>query len=211
MKKVTRRGILAGGMTLTMSSFLTELAPADDKKPQDQCWKYVKLDPKKVGQQAYDCYKDGGCLYAAFKGGLLEFAQADPKSAAAVNAIPYAAFRAGRGGFARLKELCGAVAGSVMFMSCFVEDFKTLTALADKLGKYAAETELPVFIPAKDEHPNFLKVKAGGLTCRQMGKAWMSAASADQKKIVLERCKRHTASIIAKAVELLNEFYEKKA
>lgn len=209
MTEVSRRGVLAGGLTLTMGTFLADLAQASTEAPKDQCWKYIKLDPQKAGQQAYDCYKDGGCLYAAFKGALLTFAKEDPSSAAAVNAIPYAAFRCGKGGFGRLKELCGAVGGSLMFMSCFVEDFKVLTALAEKLGKFASETELPTFIPEKDEHPNFLKVKAGGLTCRSMGSAWMKAATPEQKKIVLERCKRHTASILAKAVELLNEQFAK--
>ena len=95
-----------------------------------------------------------------------------------------------------------------MLMSFFVQDYAEIPALAKKLAEYAAETELPEFIPAKDEHPDFLKVAAHGITCREMGAAWMGAASDEQKNIVGELCKRHAASIMAKAVEILNDFYK---
>ena len=128
-------------------------------------------------------------------------------SVSAAQSFPFFAFRYGRGGCAKLKEICGAINGAVLFMSCFVEDFAEIPALAKKLADWAAETELPTFVPADDKYPDFLKVKAGGITCAVMGKAWMSAATDEQKKIVGERCKRHTASIMGKAVEILNEFY----
>ncbi|MDO5582050.1 MAG: C-GCAxxG-C-C family (seleno)protein [Planctomycetia bacterium] len=215
MKKVSRRELLTGSLALTAGTLLTDSISAEGIKKEEESWKYVPLDARKVAQRAYDEYGTSGCLYGSFKGAVLEYADAiesaDAAMARSARSFPFIAFRCGRGGFARLKQLCGAVAGAVMFMNCFVSDFKDLTALTDKLGKYAAETELPQFIPQDDKHPNFLKVAAHGLTCKEMGGAWMKAATAEQKKVVGERCKRHTASIIAKAVELLNEYYAKKA
>ena len=212
MEKMTRRSVLASGIGIAaMNGFLIGLAGAEETSPQEKCWKYVRISPQKAAQRVYDTFGDNGCMYGAFKGALLEYADTiadtDPQTAAAVKAIPFTAFRAGRSGFAKLKQLCGAVAGSVIFFSCFVEDFADVCKLTDQLGQYAAETSLPEFIPEKDEYPDFRKVVAHGLTCKEMGGAWMKGATEEQKKIVGERCKRHAASIMGKAVELLNEYY----
>ncbi|MDD3586204.1 MAG: C-GCAxxG-C-C family (seleno)protein [Thermoguttaceae bacterium] len=210
MQKLSRRNLITGTTGLALGSFALPLVQGAQETAPEECWKYVKLSPQKVAQCVYETYGTNGCLYGAFKGAVLEYASANPAMAQVVKAFPFVAFRCGRGGFARMKQLCGAVAGAVMFMNCFVGDFKQLCALTEKLGKYAAESPLPDFVPADDKYPDFLKVVAHGLTCREMGGAWMGKATAEQKKIVGERCKRHTASIMAKAVELLNEHFNCK-
>lgn len=207
--KFSRRTALAGGFGLAMAGFMADVAAAAEAAPE-KCWKYVKLDPAKVAQAAYDAFGANGCMYGAVKGAISVFAETTtcPNDKAAAQNFPFFAFRYGRAGCAKLKEICGALNGAILFMSCFVDDYAEIPALAKKLADWAAETELPTFVPADDKYPDFLKVKAGGITCAVMGKAWMSAATDEQKKIVGERCKRHTASIMAKAVEILNEFYE---
>lgn len=207
--KITRRGAIAG-LGLAMSGLMSDLVSAEECGAGEKCWKYVKLDPAKVAQSVYDTFGANGCMFGSVKGALTVFAETTscPKDQAAAKNFPYFSLRYGRGGVAKLKEICGAVNGGVMLMSFFVEDYADIPALAKKLAEYSAETELPVFVPAKDEHPDFLKVAAHGITCREMGSAWMGAASNEQKKIVGERCKRHAASIMAKAVEILNEYFK---
>ncbi len=208
--KLTRRNVLAGSLGLAMYGFSGDSAFAADG-PAEKCWTYVPLDSKKVAQSVYDTFGVNGCMYGSVKGALLVFAETTDNEAekAAVKAFPWQSLRYGRGGVAKLKEICGAVNGGVMLMSFFVEDFAEIPALAKKLAEYAAETELPEFVPEKDEYPDFLKVASHGITCREMGGAWMGVATPEQKKIVGERCKRHAASIMAKAVEILNDFYKK--
>ena len=210
MFKISRRHLITGTTGLAVGTFAVPLVESAQEVAPEECWKYVKLSPQVVAQCVYETYRTHGCLYGAFKGAVLEYAKANPAMAQTAQAFPFIALRCGRGGFGRLKQLCGAVAGAVMFMNCFVGDFKQLCVLADKLGKYAAESPLPDFVPAEDKNPDFLKVVSHGLTCREMGGAWMGKANAEQKKLVGERCKRHTASIMAKTIELLNEHFNCK-
>lgn len=210
--KVTRRGAIAGGLSLAIVSLLNDSAAAQEKCADESCWTYVQLDPQKVGQAVYENFAPNGCMYGAVKGAVLVFAETTScaKDQAAARAFPFQAVRYGRAGAGHLKELCGAVNGALMFMSLFVEDYAELRTLAAKLAEYSAKTALPEFKPEKDECPDMLRVAANGITCREMGGAWMKAATEEQKKVVLERCKRHAASITAKSVEILNEYFAEK-
>lgn len=207
--KLTRRTAIAGGLSVAMTCFLSDLADAHECTTEEKCWKYVRLDPKKVAQSVYDTFGTNGCMYGAVKGALIVFADTTQCAADKVAAqnFPFLSLRYGRSGVAKLKEICGAVNGGIMLMSFFVENYADIPKMAKKLADFSAETELPTFIPTIDEHPNFLKVASHGITCREMGSAWMGVATPEQKKIVGERCKRHAASIMAKAVEILNEYY----
>lgn len=216
MTKISRRDALATGFGLAaFGTVLSDLGYAEETATKDAVWRFKELDVNLVGKLVYENYDAGGCLYGAFKGAVLAYAAAvesvDAEAARVARGCPFVAFRCARGGFGRLKELCGAVAGGVMFFSCFLDDYADVCKLAAALGEYGRETALPEYVPEKDDAPNFLRVVAKGLTCREMGGAWMKAATDEQKKLVGERCKRHTASIMMKAVELLNAHFAEKA
>ncbi len=216
MTKISRRDALATGFGLAaFGTVLSDLGYAEETATKDAVWRFAPVDVKLVGKLVYENYDAGGCLYGAFKGAVLAYAAAvesvDAEAARVARSCPFVAFRCARGGFGRLKELCGAVAGGVMFFSCFLDDYADVCKLAAALGEYSRETALPEYVPEKDDAPNFLRVVAKGLTCREMGGAWMKAATDEQKKLVGERCKRHTASIMVKAAELLNAHFAEKA
>ena len=216
MAKISRRDALATGFGLAaFGTVLSDLGYAEETAKKDAVWRFAPVDVNLVGKLVYENYDAGGCLYGAFKGAVLAYAAAvesvDAEAARVAHSCPFVAFRCARGGFGRLKELCGAVAGGVMFFSCFLDDYADVCKLAAALGEYGRETALPEYVPEKDDAPNFLRVVAKGLTCREMGGAWMKAATDEQKKLVGERCKRHTASIMMKAVELLNAHFAEKA
>lgn len=213
--KMSRRNALVGTLGVALGgSLLTSIGYADEKSAdsEDQVWKYTKLCPKKVGQRVHDSFGTKGCMYGALKGAILEYAQAiestDAAKAAAARSFPFVGMQAGRAGCGKLKSLCGGVNGAAIFMALFVDKTPDLTALIQKLGDYAKETALPEFKPENDPYENFPTAVAHGVTCKEMGGAWMAAASEDFKKVVGERCKRHTASIMAKAVELLNDYFK---
>ena len=216
MTKISRRDALATGSGLAaFGTVLSDLGYAEETATKDAVWRFATVDVNLVGKLVYENYDAGGCLYGAFKGAVLAYAAAvesvDAEAARVARSCPFVAFRCARGGFGRLKELCGAVAGGVMFFSCFLDDYADGCKLAAALGEYGREAALPEYVPEKDDAPNFLRVVAKGLTCREMGGAWMKAATDEQKKLVGERCKRHTASIMMKAVELLNAYLAEKA
>ena len=213
---ISRRAMLASGAGLAaFGDLLSNLGYAEETGVKENAWKFTPVDPDKVADYAYAQYASGGCLYGAFKGAVLAYADAvestDAEAAKIARSCPFVAFRCARGGFGRLRELCGAVAGSVMFFSCFCEDAADVNAMAAELGEWAKKTALPTYVPEKDEHPNLFQFVANGLTCREMGAGWVGAAPEEQKKWAGERCARHTASIVKKAAEILNAFFAEKA
>lgn len=213
--KMSRRNALVGTIGVAMSAtMLTSIVNAEEKpaETEDKVWKYTKLCPKKVGQRVHDSFGSKGCMYGALKGAILEYAEAieanDATQAAIARAFPFVGMQSGRGGCGKLKSLCGGINGAAIFMGLFVDNTADLMALIQKLGDYAKETALPEFKPENDPYDNFPTAVAHGVSCKEMGSAWMAVASEDFKKIVGERCKRHTASIVAKAIELLNEHFK---
>ena len=213
--KISRRAALASGVGLAVfGDLLTNLRYAQDTGvKEDVVWKFTKLDPDLVAKRAYENYKAGGCLYGAFKGACLAYAEtiesSDAEFAKIARGVPFVAFRCARGGFGKLRELCGAMAGGIMFMSCFCEDVADLNAMAAELGEFGRTTALPTYVPENDECPDMFTFVANGLTCKDMGVGWVLNAPEEQRKNwVGERCARHTASIMKKAAEILNERFE---
>ncbi|MBP5620808.1 MAG: C-GCAxxG-C-C family protein [Thermoguttaceae bacterium] len=213
--KISRRAALASGVGLAVfGDLMTNLGYAQDTGvKEDVVWKFAKLDPDLVAKRAYENFKAGGCLYGAFKGACLAYADAveasDAEFAKIARGVPFVAFRCGRGGFGKLRELCGAMAGAIMFMSCFCEKVDDLNDMAGLLGGFAKTAALPTYVPENDECPNMFTFVADGLTCKDMGVGWVLNAPEEQRKNwVGERCARHTASIMKKAAEIINEHFE---
>ena len=214
-KKVSRRqAMLIGGLGLATGGMLAGSTLSAEEATElvgEKTWKYVKVCPKKVADRVYKSFDGKGCMYGAMKGAVLEYADqveaVDKTQAQIARSFPFIAMQAGRSGCGKLKSLCGAVNAGAVFMALFESDPAELTALIQELGKYAAETALPEYKPEGDKYPDFPTAVAHGVSCKEMGGAWMAAASDDYKKIVLERCQRHTASILQKTIELLNKHF----
>ena len=118
MTKITRRDALATGFGLAaFGTVLSDLGYAEETATKDAVWRFAPVDVNLVGKLVYENYDAGGCLYGAFKGAVLAYATAvesvDAEAARVARSCPFVAFRCARGGFGRLKELCGAVAGGV--------------------------------------------------------------------------------------------------
>ena len=222
--KLNRRTALAEGLSLAMVGFLfADLDPetsAEDetraKRPRrrrpvrEETWKYTRIDPELAARYAYETYHPWGCMYAAAKGGMLAYADANPEMAPVVKAFPFLAFRSGKTGCGAMEQLCGTINGAAFFMSLFVPDYAELCALIVKLAEFYKTTELPSYVPAEDKYPNFVKTIAPSLQCADSKGKWLAAdPSQEHKQLRQERCIRLTASVIKKAVELLNEYFEK--
>ncbi|MDO4574569.1 MAG: C-GCAxxG-C-C family protein [Planctomycetia bacterium] len=216
---MNRREILTGGVLLSLGS-LTAMA---DEKPakkarrprpaRETVWKYVPLDPKIAADRGYGYYPPNGCMYASFKAGMDTYADAieadNPSLAAVCRQFPFLALRSGKTGCGSMESLCGTINGASMFMGLFINDLAELHQMIQQLAEYVKETELPVYVPAGDKHPNFVTAISHSVTCAENKGAWLAKDPSEaHKQLRQERCMRVTASVIAKAVEMLNEKFK---
>lgn len=226
---MNRRTVITSGLGVALSSMLVpEMAWSDEneggkkrarrprKRPvREETWKYVPLDPAKCAQHAYDLYDPWGCMYCAVKAGILEYADAiaeeNPELSESCKAFPFIALRSGKTGCGAMESLCGAVNGAGFFMGLFVKDYGELCQLIKKVGEFVKETPMPQFVPAEDKHPNFVQSISHSILCKDNTTAWLSKdPSPEHKMLRPERCKRYTGTVLAYAVELLNEYFGKE-
>lgn len=219
---MTRRSALAGGfglalagLTVAESASEVEAAPERKRRPRPQReepWKYVKLDSEAAAQYAYESYEPWGCMYGAVKGGLKAYAEANPEMAETIAAFPILALRSGKTGFGAQEFLCGSLNGAGFFMGLFVPDYAELCQLIVKLTDYYLATSLPNFVPENDKYPNFVSTTSPTVMCADSKGTWLAVdPSPAHKQLRQERCMRLTGSVMKKAVELLNEYFEKGA
>jgi len=213
--KMNRRSALAGGLGLALAGFAVEAeaaaeAPARRARPErEELWKYVEMDPARVAELTYESYHPWGCTYGALKGGLKAYVEVCPEMAATVKAFPILAMRAGKTGFGAQESLCGTLNGAGMFMGLFVPDYADLCALIVKLSDYYKSSAQPEYVPKDDKYPNFVKTIAPSLMCAESKGTWLAQDPSEaHKKLRSERCTRLTASMMAKTVELLNEYFK---
>ena len=209
-------GIVAGGLGLSdTDSGAAETTPRRPREKREESWKYIPLDPQKCGQRAYELYGAQGCMYGAVKAGILEYAelleQENPEQAEICRQFPFLALAYGKGGLGGMKSLCGGMNGAAMFIGLFVNDFAELGALIQKLGEYAETTPLPEFSPIDDQHPDFPKSVSHSVLCKDNVAVWLALDDSQEHQLQrLERCKRYTGSLMAKAVNLLNEHFSRE-
>ena len=212
---ISRRDALLGGLAAAFGGLtLTSISnAADAAADEDKAWTYTKLCPNKVAQRVYESFGTKGCMYGTLKGAVLEYAAAieatDPAAAATARAFPFIGMQAGRGGCGGMQSICGGLNGAAIFMALFVTSNAELAPMIKELGKWTSETALPTFHPKDDPHKDDFPTAVGGdISCKALVTAWKDAASEEFKSNVPERCKRHVASIMAKAIELLNKHFE---
>ena len=213
-QKINRRSALAGGLGLAFAGFTAleaDSAEAQERRARQEredVWKYVEMDPARVAELTYDSYHPWGCTYAVIKGGLKAYVEVCPEMAETVKAFPILAMRAGKTGFGAQESLCGTLNGAGMFMGLFVPDYADLCAMIVKLSEYYQSSPQPVFVPKDDKHPNFVKTISPSMMCKESKGFWLAQdPSEEHKKLRSERCMRLSASMMAKTVELLNEYF----
>ena len=222
---LTRRTILTGTLGMMAGGFCVADAEGDaseiseEKKPRrprekrEEPWKYIALDPQKCGQRVFDSYDvTRGCMYSMVKNAMLEYVEAlekeNPEQAETCRQFPFLMLSYGKSGVGELKSLCGGINGGAMFMGLFVSDMAELGAMIQKLGEYVETTPLPEFSPADDQRPNFPQAVSHSMLCKDNIAAWLALDDSEEHRLQrIERCKRHAASCLAKAVCLLNEYF----
>ncbi|RUM90245.1 MAG: Tat pathway signal protein [Thermovibrio sp.] len=207
LKDVFKTGIgVAAG--LTVGSALSFASQGKVKLPLP----YVKLDPKRVAEKAYDGYYEHECAYGVFNAVIGELQE---KVGGPYLGIPTLMFWYGGGGAAGWGTLCGTLnaAGAIFNLTCKQKDFK---AMIDTLYEWYQITPLPTYIPCKGNwcKQPFPKSVSHSPLCHVSVQRWCKNASIYFGKPILynskersDRCARLTATVAAKVVEMLNDYH----
>jgi hypothetical protein len=166
-------------------------------------WQYRKLDPAVVAAEAYRQVADGGCMYGLFAGII--------KTLAAGHGEPYRSFpvhmmRYGEGGVGLWGSLCGTVNGGSAIFGLFEPDKKRRESLISELFSWYETAELPSYAPASPpESLEIPKTVTHSVLCHVSVGTWCLESGNDiGSDEMKERCRRLTADVAAKTVELLN-------
>ncbi len=212
MSRIPRRQILSvAGLTLgsgiisgcTGGAF-EGAASSADSLPADNEFRrrYIPICPDKTAARAYQLYPDGSCMHAVVKSIVTLVSEKEPS---AVPPIFFDMFKYGHGGCGGWGTLCGGCNGGAAIIGLFYQDNKVRDSLIGQLFRWYESAELPQFVPAAEESKKFPKARANSPLCHISVDSWCVEAgkgpfNADRK----ERCRRMTADVAKKVVELLN-------
>jgi hypothetical protein len=219
-KRLSRRGLLKGagimaGIAVAASGGLSLLTKAEaiggptEKWP----WPYVKLDPEKTAEIAYNEW------YRIFCGGAVVssvFGQLREKVGEPYKSFPIDAFIFLEGGIAGWGTICGTNAGANIVTNLIIgprtSGSEDGMLMGSEIMQWYTETSMPVFTPkdpkVKGEIP---KTVSDSPLCHISVGKWMKAAKKElgspERK---DRCARLTASVAYHLVELLNDWKDGK-
>lgn len=174
-----------------------------------EAWKFAKIDPQSVADQAYNDYPVGHCMHTTFKAIVDHVADAletsDPLAARAMKAFPFHMFHYGSSGGDGLGSLCGSLNGAMAAINLFVSNDKVRKAITNELAIYYERTLLPVYVPDDAKNEPFPRTVANSVLCHVSSGKWCELAqvrSGSPERT--ERCSRLSADVAKKAAELLN-------
>lgn len=165
-------------------------------------WHYTQLDPTEAAAESYRLMREGGCMYGLFAGifSLLAKSHGEPFRSFPVHMMKY-----GEGGVGLWGSLCGTLNGAAAIIGLFEPDKKRRQDLIAEVFAWYERTELPNYSPKQEGEDSLARSIAGSVLCHVSVGKWCEAASEDMgSPNMKERCRRLTADVAAKTVELLN-------
>lgn len=223
-KRVTRRqllgsvGLTAGASLLTGCGESLHGSPLGEEttpgnQPESKTaksegntgtpWRYARLDPAVVATEAYRQFVDGGCMYGLFAGIMAVMTKEHGEP---YRSFPFHMMKYGEGGVAGWGSLCGTINGGAAIIGLFAQDKEQRQNLIAQLLSWYEAAELPTYQPkVAQDSPAVPKTIAGSVLCHVSVGNWCKTSgnevgSAEMK----ERCRRLTAEVAAKTVDLLN-------
>jgi len=165
-------------------------------------WQYVSLVPGTVAAEAYRLMPEGGCMYAAFTSILTAWGKASGQS---VSSFPVHMMKYGEGGIGGWGTVCGALNGGAAIIGLFEKDRKRRGAIIAELFSWYESTRLPSYLPNRDS-AKIPATAAESVLCHvSVGRWCETSGNKVLSKEMNERCRRLTADVAAKTVELLNK------
>lgn len=177
-------------------------------------WPYATLDPEDVRKRGHKFYYDGGCAYGAFNALVSALAE---KVGEPYTSMPPQLFYFGGGGGAGWGTLCGALNGAGGAISLFVDRSNASAIIGELFGWYT-NAKFPsdisndyatrqAFLVNRNDKALVQTVSSTPL-CHGSVSKWCNESrfksSAPERA---ERCARLTGDTVARAVELVNQYF----
>jgi hypothetical protein len=177
-------------------------------------WPYVKLDPERTADIAYEEW------YRVFCGAAVVtsvFRQLREKVGEPYTSFPMEAFLFLEGGISGWGTICGANAGANIVTNVILGP-RTATGkdegmlMGSELMQHYASTAMPTYVPRSPKLKGDIpKTVADSPLCHVSVGKWMKAANKElQSPERRDRCARLTASMAARTVVLLNDWKDGK-
>ena len=205
--------IAAGAALVSAGSFtLPKLAKAKAAATQWP-WPYVKLDPAKTADLAYEEW------YRVFCGAAVVssvFSQLREKVGEPYNSFPVDAFVFLEGGQVGWGTICGSNAGANMVANLIVGPRIAGATeghlMSEDVMQWYSDTALPVYVPQKPKQPGaIVQTTSESPLCHVSVGKWMKAAGkpigSPERK---DRCARVAASTAFHLVTMLNDWKDGK-
>lgn len=208
---ITRRCVLAsaGKLAVGTAALATggaALAPRAEAKETPFPWPYRKLDPREVGELAYERFPTGLCANAVLTALVAPLRRSIGEP---YTSFPVDAFVFGHGGVVGWGTLCGTMLGASIAASLVAGPGigKAGEQIANEVIHYYTDTELPRFRPGKARLDAAIPAnKADSPLCHVSVNKWMTKANrgfwTPERK---ERCARLAADVAMKTAALLND------
>lgn len=218
-KGVTRRqmmigtGVLAAGAAMSHLGGLLGTARAVGGPTEKWPWPYVKLDPAKTAEIAYEEWYRGFCGEAVINS---VFSQLREKVGEPYTSFPVDAFVFLEGGMVGWGMTCGSNAGAAIVANVIIgpriAGANEGHHISEDIFQWYSETSMPVFVPKKPKvTTELVKTTAESPLCHVSVGKWMKASgypiSSPERK---DRCARVAASVAYRLVELLNDWKDGK-
>ena len=147
---ISRRSFLSTSGKVLAGAALASTVLSQTQKASGYAYegdfKYVKLDPQKVGQIAYENYAKRWCASSV----VASFAEElQAKAGGAWKTFPIDAMRWAHGGLAGWGALCGTLTGAGTIIGLVTNDTDVSEAMVNDLAFYYSYSEMPSFTPTK--------------------------------------------------------------
>lgn len=178
-------------------------------------WPYTRLDPEDLRKRGHKGYYDGACAYGAFHAIVGSLAE---KIGEPFTLVPTQMLYFGSGGGAGWGTLCGALNGAAAAISLVLNRANAASVVSELFGWYTA-VKLPtdisndyavrrVFLVNRNDKELTQTISSTPL-CHGSVSKWctetrLKVTSPERS----ERCARLTGDTTARAVELLNDFFD---
>lgn len=214
---LSRRDILVSGGMAAAGAALASIGVLGSAKnarayASPSIYKYKKLDPRAVGQVAYENYAKRWCTSSVIAG-FVEALKKDNEVGADWKDFPIDAYRWAHGGMAGWGALCGTMPGAGVIIGLVTKDTDTAESMVNDLAFYYSYTELPSFTPDKGSSKTEIHhmTVAGTPICHiSIGKFMRAEGVAFLSPERAERCARLAANVAMEATGMLNDWADGK-
>lgn len=166
-------------------------------------WSHTHLDSDAIADDAYRLFPDGGCMYGVFGSVITGLAS---KLGEPFRSFPLQMMRYGSGGVGGFGSLCGAVNGGAAAIGLLEPIKQHQVQLITELLTWYETTALPAYVPKESENsPPVPRSVSHSVLCHLSVHRWCEASDNEvESEPMRERCRRLTADVAGKTVELLN-------